>query len=231
LYWSSPEHAHIHVGKFISKVSILLCFALLSAIGVGAVQANMAVFGAEQMQESNIPTRYFDKYIVAVNIGGIFATILIPYIQVIQQDPNRFFHGYLVAASLLIVAIILFIGGYRCRLYIHIEPHDTIITKCIPVIYNAFQTRRKYKADKESIHQVHRSSSRDLLIDSTSTREERSWKAISEQSTSFLDFARASNNGKYVDRIVNDVKSLRRVIIVFLFLIPYWLIYYQVGTI
>jgi len=50
------------------------CFSLNQrAIGVGAVQVNMAVFGAEQIQKSKITSRYFDKYMVAVNIGAIIA--------------------------------------------------------------------------------------------------------------------------------------------------------------
>ncbi|CAF4654437.1 unnamed protein product [Rotaria sp. Silwood1] len=201
---------------------------IFTAIGVGATQANMAVFGAEQVQESNKPSRYFDKYIIAVNIGGIFATLLIPYIQVTQSDPNRFFHGYLVASSILIGAFLFFIFGYR--FYIHIEPHDTIITKFIPVIINAFQTWRKYKVDKHIANNIVKKSSSTNLLEESITNYEDQLITANENSYSFLDFARASNKGKFIDRIVDDVKSLRRVIVVFLLLIPYWLVYYQIQT-
>ncbi|CAF2495975.1 unnamed protein product [Rotaria sp. Silwood2] len=201
---------------------------IFTAIGVGATQANMAVFGAEQVQESNKPSRYFDKYIIAINIGGIFATLLVPYIQVTQSDPNRFFHGYLVSGSLLVGAFLLFILGYR--FYIHIEPHDTIITKCIPVIINAFQTWRKYKvAQSETTNILKKSSSTNLLEESITNHEDQ-LITVKEYSYSFLDFARASNNGKFIDRVVDDVRSLRRVIVVFLLLMPYWLVYYQIQT-
>ncbi|CAF0905534.1 unnamed protein product [Rotaria sordida] len=201
---------------------------IFTAIGVGATQANMAVFGAEQVQESNKPSRYFDKYIIAVNIGGIFATVVIPYIQVTQNDPNRFFHGYLVSGLLLIGALLLFILSYR--FYIHIEPYDTIITKCIPVVINAFQTWRKHSVDNRVTNNIRRlSSSSSFLEESITDREDRLIRA-DENLHSFLDFARASHNGRFIDRIVDDVKSLRRIIIVFLLLIPYWLVYYQVQT-
>jgi len=189
----------------------------------------MVVFGAEQVQELNKPSLYFDKYVVAVNIGGILATLLVSFIQDSQSDSNRFFYGYLFAISSLIGAFLLFIVGKR--FYIHIKPHDTIITKCIPVIINAFQTWRKYRADKYITMNVSRSSSpTNFLLRSMSDSVDQS-TLINEKLPSFLDYARVCNDGKFIDRVVNDVKSLRRVIIVFLLLIPYWLICYQVETI
>jgi len=44
----------------------------------------------------------------------------------------------------------------------------------------------------------------------------------------FLDFGKAANDGKFHDRIVDDLNSLRHAIIVFSLLIPYWLIYNEV---
>ena len=126
-------------------------------------------------------------------------------------------------------AALLFILGKR--FYIHIEPSDTIITKCIPVIINAFQMWWKYKSDKNKMKKRLRNSSvTNVLFDSPHNREYE-WSMHSEDIPSFLDYAKLSNNGKFLDRIVDDVKSLRRVIIVFFLLIPYWLIYYQVETI
>jgi peptide/histidine transporter 3/4 len=186
----------------------------------------MAVFGAEQIQESKQPSRYFDKYIVAVNIGGIFATLLVSYIQGFDGKSEGYFHGYLFAASSLVGAILLFILGQR--FYIHIKPHDTIITKCIPVVINALQTWWRYKDDKDiTMNMRTNSSSTNLVFDSMMDHEDRP-TTMNDKSPSFLDYARAANHGKFIDRLVDDVKSLRRVIVVFLLLIPYWLIYYQV---
>ena len=52
-----------------------------------------------------------------------------------------------------------------------------------------------------------------------------------ERPHGFLDFAKAKNNGRFIDRIVDDVKSLQKAFIVFALLIPYWLIYNQVKEI
>jgi hypothetical protein len=48
-----------------------------------------------------------------------------------------------------------------------------------------------------------------------------------QQVSTFLDYAKAMNDGKYIDRIVDDVKSLRGAFAIFILLIPYWLIYDQ----
>ncbi|CAF4910303.1 unnamed protein product, partial [Rotaria socialis] len=62
------------------------------AIGVGAVQANMAVFGAEQIREQKATRKYFDKYYAVVNTGGLIAFGFIAYAQ--QND--SYFIGYIV---------------------------------------------------------------------------------------------------------------------------------------
>ncbi len=192
------------------------------AIGVGAVQSNMAVFGAEQIQESRMASRYFDKYYLAVNIGATIATLSISFIQNNSNDQtisNNYFYGYLIAICMLLSAAVLFIIGYRY--YIHIPPFDSVILKYIPVIINAFQTRRRYQNER-------RIRNREDSLINRSTFNQEGTRENAEQPLSFLDYANAANHGKYNDRIVNDVKSLQRAMIVFFLFIPYWIIYYQV---
>jgi hypothetical protein len=83
----------------------------------------------------------------------------------------------------------------------------------IPVIINAFQTRRKHLQDAQIAATNGRSSD-----------------PSNGQLRSFLDYAKKINQGKFLDRIVDDIKSFRRIIVVFLLLIPYWLIYMQVKN-
>ncbi|CAF1137149.1 unnamed protein product [Rotaria sordida] len=202
---------------------------IFMAIGVGAVQANMAVFGAEQIHESKITSRYFDKYYVAVNIGAIIAILSIPIIQTDLNDQthsNNYFYGYLIAIFMLFAAALLFIIGRQY--YIHTRPHDTIVTKCIPVIINAFQTWREHHKNKSKLGRIRTDSILRNLFSRQNTISQEGIIQNDERSLSFLDYAKATNNGKCLDRHVNDVKSLQRSIIVFLLLIPYWIIYYQV---
>ena len=191
---------------------------LPSAVGVGAVQANMAVFGAEQIREQQKTTRYFDSYYAAVNTGGLIAFGAIAYLQL-----KHYFIGYLVPGGLLVVALLLFLAGYRS--YFHVKPHDSVITNFVPVLLNAVQVWRKHR-DNPSIVETARRSSDDI----GRVRTESLSVSTHEPTWSFLDYAKVANRGRFIDREVDDIKLLRRVIVVFVLLIPYWLVYVQVET-
>ena len=190
---------------------------------MGAVQANMAVFGAEQVREQRATRQYFDKYYAAVNTGGLIAFAFIAYAQ--QND--SYFVGYVVPTALLILALIFFLIGYKY--YIHIQPHDSVIGNFIPVLINAFQTWRKHRRNAQTVGTNRRSQNASALLGDQIENSDHSWLLSSEQqSWSFLDYAKISNQGRFLDRVVDDIKSLRRIIIVFLLLIPYWILYFQV---
>jgi peptide/histidine transporter 3/4 len=195
-----------------------------SAIGVGAVQANMAVFGAEQVREQKATRQYFDKYYAAVNTGGLIAFGFIAYVQ--QND--SYFIGYTVPAGLLIIALVFFLIGYK--FYVDIRPDDSVLSSFIPVMINAFQTRRKYRQNAQISAINRRSSDTSRLFSGQSENNNQLLSAINEQSWSFLVYAKLSNQGQFLDRLVDDIKSVRRIIIVFLLLIPYWHVYIQVKN-
>jgi peptide/histidine transporter 3/4 len=197
-------------------------FFSFSAIGVGAVQSNMAIFGAEQIREQKDTTQYFNKYYVAVNTGCLFAFGIIAYVQ----QNISYVLGYSISTGLLGVTLLLFLMGYRY--YFHIKPNDSVITNFFPVLINAFQTWRKLRRyargianGHESSNQTQFSSDQDEIIDHVLFK-------MNEKSISFFDYAKGTNNGRFQDRVVDDIKSLRRIIVMFLLLIPYWLIYLQV---
>jgi hypothetical protein len=50
---------------------------------------------------------------------------------------------------MLFVAALLFM--IICRYSIHVEPYNNVVTNCIPVYKNAFQTSFQYKKHKWSI--------------------------------------------------------------------------------
>ena len=172
-----------------------------SAMGVGAVQANMALFGAEQAQEDKTTVRYFDVYYAAVNTGGLLAFGAIAYLQ-INTD---FFIGYLVPGGLLITGFVLFTAGYPW--YIHRKPQKSLITEFLPTVVNACQSWRNH---------------RDASVESSDRP--------SRPLDSWLDYAMVENQGRFSARTVNDIKSFGRIVVVFLLLIPYWLLYVQVET-
>ena len=178
----------------------------------------MAVFGAEQVREQTTTRQYFDKYYAAVNTGGLIAFGFIAYAQ--QND--SYFIGYTVPAGLLILALIFFLIGYK--FYIHVPPVDSVICNFFPVFSNAFHTWRKQRRNANNRKY---SDSSGLLAGDSENNDPVSFSS-SGSSWSFLDYAKVSNQGKYFDRLVDDIKSVRRIIVVFLLLIPYWLIYIQV---
>ncbi|CAF1541779.1 unnamed protein product [Adineta ricciae] len=205
-------------------IAQILSTLILTAIGVGAVQANMAVFGAEQVREQRATTQYFDKYYAAVNIGGLIAFAFIAY----GQQNDSYFIGYIIPSGLLIIALILFLIGYR--FCIHIVPHDSVISNIIPVLINAFQTWRKHRRNSQILTNNRRQNSSTVLLDDPVDYSDQFSITTSGQTWSFLDYAKISNQGKFIDRTVDDIKSLRRIIVVFLLLIPYWLLYFQIET-
>ena len=199
-------------------IPISFLFLASSAIGAGAVKSNLAVFGAEQTQQSTIASRYFDQYFIAVNIGIFVATLFTPVIaDNLGNTQSR--SAYLFATSMVFLAALTFLIGYR--FYIHATPFDSVITKCIPVLWCACRTW--YQNRRSERRRRRRSSnSHSTMEDSTK---------LNRRPRTFLDYAKVIHHGNYLERIVDDVKSLRDPFLVFFLLIPYWLIYNQVNCI
>ena len=204
------------------------CF-LFSAIGAGAVKSNLAVFGADQIQEPKISARYFDKYVAAVNTGAILAILVLAPIQD-KMSENEYFIPHLVATVILLLASILFIYGYRY--YVHVGSHESVITKCIPVLINALYTWYKDKRKRPVSENIGSSVLWRTLDDSSVvTTEEIQTIVKPKKPSSVLDFAKKAYGGKFNEKFVDDVKTLRKALIVFALLIPYWLICDQVRSI
>lgn len=51
-----------------------------------------------------------------------------------------------------------------------------------------------------------------------------------EHSPSFLDKAKCRYGGSFHETAVEDVKQLLKILCVFLTLLPYWMVYFQVST-
>lgn len=217
---------YIHVTMFIFNV-LLKMFFLFSAIGAAAVKSNLAVFGAEQIQKEKTSSRYFDKYCVAGNIGNIIVIVFTPYIKY-HVHLEYYYIPYTIATVMLLIATILFLIGWK--FYLRIEPRETVATKCIPVFFSAIQSWYRFKRDKRAADMMTKKNPIPLSLINVShslTEVEASLGLHGTPST-FLDFAKICNRGKFNDRIVDEVKSLRGALAVFTLLIPFWLIYSQV---
>lgn len=186
----------------------------------------MSVFGGEQIQKSTRTSRYFDFYLLVVNIGGIFGTVIIRLTYQRSIVLNQYFIPSVIAASSILLSTVLFVIGWKY--YIHDKLRETVVQNCISVIINAFQGRHRYEKESSQIKNKTSSSEPSTTLNASQSIEA-SYKSLEEhhRPSTFLDFAKVPY-GKFHDRIVNDVKSLHGVIIVFTLLIPYWMIINQV---
>ncbi|CAF1073120.1 unnamed protein product [Adineta ricciae] len=220
-----PVHIHESAPYFHEKCSIQITATLvITAIGIGAVEANMAVLGAEQIRGQKATTQYFAQYYTAVNIGSFLAYGIIAYVQ-----QNRSYHvGYLISTGLLAFTLVLFVAGYKC--YIPVQPHDSVVTNFFPVMINAFRSWRTRPQRTRNIHRNHRFSRKALRASDQLDISDNLTFDGNEQSRSFLDYAKVEYNGQFPGRVVDDIKALRRIIVMFVLLIPYWLLYVQSDT-
>ena len=162
---------------------------------------------------------------MTVNAGALNARLVSSFIK----DDQTYFIVGVVSAVALVIAAGLFIIGWRH--YIDAKPYDSVIMTCIPVVINAFRTRRQYKKQKRLDVAENRDSVSFHRATMMQGHIEGSVRIQTDQhAPTFLDFAKVPNGGKFHERIVNDVKSLRNAFIVFGFLIPYLIIYYQARS-
>ena len=185
----------------------------------------MVVLGAVQVQKTDMRSRYFDKYMLALNSGAATTRLISSFIT----SDKTYFIVCVVTATALTLAAILFIIGWRY--YIDTKPYDSVIMMCIPVVTNAFRSRSQYKDYRRSvIEEGVNSVTTNTVYTIKCPTEEEEPVARDHCQLTLLDFAKVPNGGKFHDRTVDDVKSLQGASIVFGFLIPYFIVYNQARS-
>lgn len=101
-----------------SKEGFLGISLLLISVGTGGIKANVSPLGADQIENegSTVVQRFFDWFYWFIQLGSFLAYTAVVSVQ---QDVS-FFYGYVITASSIFVAIILFVSG---RNYYVIQPH------------------------------------------------------------------------------------------------------------
>lgn len=193
-------------------------FLNLSAIGEAAVRVNLIVFGADQVQESQLTSRYFDKCVIVVNVASIITTLSGEY----MPDKGAYWFGiFMIATSFLFVCGLLFFIGLSW--YIYVPSHESVLINCIPVIINAIQSWWRNRHTNISTENHTNASNR------SSNEETIQIIRDDERPPTFLDYAKQVYNGKYHDRIVDDVRSFRNaLIILFILVLPHRIAFAQV---
>ena len=174
------------------------------------------MFGAEQIHQTRLISQYFDLYFCVVNAGSIMGILL----GLLPISNDQFFIPYLIATIALVFSAISFICGLR--FYRHTKPSNTVVAECIPVFWYALRAR--FKDDRNQYRSSTGENSANSLMDTESSS-----LIVHERPRTFLDYAKRQYQGPIIDRNVDDVKTLRKAVFVFLLLIPYWLVYSQVS--
>ncbi|ELU04156.1 hypothetical protein CAPTEDRAFT_167732 [Capitella teleta] len=177
----------------------------IMAIGNGGVKANIAPFGADQvkMLGSTSTRGFFNWFYWSINLGALVALGLFAFVQ----QELSFFWGYVVPGMLLCVGTILFICGF-C-FYVMKPPSGSILSNIVKIIFQGCRlSARNKKITTSSSSGVH----------------------SMDPPEGCLDRAKLRFGGSFHDNCVDDVRSLGRVLLVFLAIIPYWIVYFQMET-
>lgn len=201
-----------------------LIYVVLAVIGLatGSIRSNVAPFGADQYKfsASDSMRRFFNWFYWCVNIGAFLSLGVIAFIQ--QTFIDGFFIGYLVPTVGLGVAMVIFCLGRPW--YLVQKPAGSLLINILKILQEAYRSNRRYRIRLER--------QKSLRIDSPSpdvTSGTGVTTAISDM-PSWLDMAKVRYGGSFHETVVEDVKTLWKVIIIFVSLIPYWVVYFQMQT-
>ncbi|XP_076108625.1 solute carrier family 15 member 4-like [Mytilus galloprovincialis] len=182
-----------------------LMFGVLTliAIGSGPFRSNIAPFGADQVkgESQQANLTFFNWYYWCVNVGTLVALLVITYVQ----QHESFYDGYLSALICLGVAAVVFLCGSCSYVY---RPRTGSVFKNIFTVLCEACTKCCWR----------RKPSSSLGDDAI------------EQPSSCLDFAMYRYGGNFQEGTVNEVKKVLKIICVFLTMVPYWMVYFQMET-
>ncbi|XP_071447914.1 solute carrier family 15 member 4-like [Hetaerina americana] len=187
----------------------------LVGLGVGIVKANIPPFGAEQVRHGGPESmrKFFNWYYWCINVGSIVGVGALSFVE--QELPNGFFWAFLSATVCLSLALLIFCFT-RPYFIVH-RPTGSLLTNIIKITFEGISGRfRQGRSIQSSPIFAFAHKRRSPVQPRTSP--------------AWLDYAKIRYGGSHHDSAVEDVKRLTAIFILFVCLLPYWLVFFQIET-
>lgn len=193
----------------------ILCFIslFLIALGTGGIKPNISSFVGDQFDPRSVEAlaSVFAVFYFLINAGSLCSTILTPIIRA----RGSYVLAFGVPAILLFVATVLFIAGGRGYTRYHVPAGSSAFVVFYRVIKTAWTESRRAKKGASTFGL---SSESDPVIS-----ESNADNVTPLSATPFLDYAKPAMG----DQIVEDIRIVLKVLLVFVPLPIFWSLYDQ----